>query len=82
MTTRKKKTGTSWKKVGVMLVTLTAAVNLFQQAERALITTVQDVASFSYGEPVTYDGLERIRVDAKWGTPIDPSLLKPIDPLQ
>jgi hypothetical protein len=57
----------SWKKVGSVLVTLTAAVTLYQNIERAVVTTTVDLMSFS-GPPVTYAQLEALRVNSAWPT--------------
>jgi hypothetical protein len=62
---RKRKPKATWKKVGSVLVTLTAAVTLFQQVERAVVTTAEDLKSFS-SPPVTYAQLEALRVVARW----------------
>jgi len=49
------------------VVTLTAAVSLYQQAERAVVTTLHDINSFvSTPDPVTYDELEAMRVKPEW----------------
>lgn len=51
-----------------MLVTLMAAVTLFQQVERLVVTTTEDLMSFS-PPPVTYAELEALRVTARWANP-------------
>jgi hypothetical protein len=61
----KRRNKASWKKVGSVLVTLTTAVTLFQQIERAVVTTSEDLVSFS-SPPVTYAQLEALRVKSAW----------------
>jgi hypothetical protein len=64
----KRRRKTSWKKVGSVLVTLMAAVTLFQQVERVVVTTTEDLMSFS-SPPVTYAELEALRITARWANP-------------
>lgn len=65
---RKRRKASLWKKVGSVLVTLTAAVTLFQQVERAVVTTTEDFMSFS-SPPVTYAQLEALRTTPRWASP-------------
>ncbi|HUM06147.1 MAG TPA: hypothetical protein VLT90_11855 [Terriglobales bacterium] len=68
--TRQRK-GIGWKKIGAIVVTLTAAVSLYQQAEHAVITTVRDISFLRCDrDPVTYAELEGLRVKPEWSTRI------------
>jgi hypothetical protein len=62
---RKPRSKASWKKVGSILVTLTAAVTLYQNIERAVVTTSEDFMSLA-NPPVTYAQLEALRVKSTW----------------
>jgi hypothetical protein len=62
---RKRRRKNLWKKVGSVVGTLTAAVTLFQQIERSVVITTEDLMSFS-SPPVTYAELESLRVKSKW----------------
>jgi hypothetical protein len=60
-------TETTWKKLSLIVATLTAAVSLYQQAEHAVITTANDIAFFvTSQEPVTYAQLEARRLKPEW----------------
>jgi hypothetical protein len=60
-------TKTTWRKLSLIVATLTAAVSLYQQAEHAVITTGNDIAFFvSSQDQVTYAQLEARRVKSEW----------------
>jgi hypothetical protein len=67
---KKRRRREGWKKPSMIIVTLTAAISLYQQAEHAIVTTAHDINSFvSSPDPLTYARLEAYRVKPEWETP-------------